>query len=130
MAPWDIVAIFGCFGGVVMVAIADPGEGQQVSPMFESLSCNVQYTIGIAAAISMSMAFSVWMVSVRKLKDLHYSVIFLVGMLFDAAFAFTALIIQLLYCWLWAPETATWPFQLTNLGFKEFVACACANCGA
>ena len=73
MAWWDIVAMFGCFGGVVLVAVADPDEGQVTSPMFEGYSPNVQYTIGITAAVSMSVGFSVWMTTVRKLKDLHYS---------------------------------------------------------
>jgi drug/metabolite transporter (DMT)-like permease len=130
MTACDIVAMCFCFGGVVLVALADPAPDQPTGAMFSGLSENGRQTVGICAALSMSVAFSVWMVMVRKLKDLHYSVIFFTGMVFDACFISVCFTVKLLYCWLSAAEPETWPFQFTTTGFLEFVASGTVNCAA
>lgn len=128
LAWYDLIFMCCSFGGVALVALADPTDDRTpTSEMFSAWDKNTRYIFGISLSLLMAVFFSIWMMSVRMLRDIHYSVIFLHGMVFDAAMVLLALITWYIYNSM-QDTVENWPFNFTsNWAFAEFAASGTAN---
>ena len=80
---FEIVAMFGSFGGICLLALGMPDEeGSQADNLngltqsyFDGISPTAKYLIGITSTVFTAMCMSVVYVATRMMKGLHWSVI-------------------------------------------------------
>ena len=72
---FNVVAMAGCFCGVVIITLADPDTTSINNEMVEGWSAQATYVLGISASIIVSITYAIWILLSRPLKDVNYSVI-------------------------------------------------------
>ena len=90
---FEIIAMICSFGGVTLIAFANPAEDQPTGTIFADMNERSRYVLGVAAAVVMSFLFSVMMVMTKFLKDVHPSVLFFYEQVSDMFFALLAVAI-------------------------------------
>ena len=131
MTVFEMIAMVCSFGAVMLVALASPENSLSVSEesVFYGWTSQQRYTLGISCSVVSAFLFAIYITSARVLKELHYSVIFCWGMIFDSTVTLLLAISQMILST--TKDENPWPFHFTsNWPWLELPASAIMNVGA
>ena len=119
----NAISMVGSFVGVFLMAWADPVPSeQQVDTVFSAWSERARYTLGITTCLLGSVAWAIWVVLNRPLKNVHYSVISFYAGLYDTALTG----VGLLLFYLLSTEKRPFTFNTNWVFFEVGVAALCS----
>jgi drug/metabolite transporter (DMT)-like permease len=128
---FEMIAMLCSFGAVMLVALAAPENSLSVSEesAFYGWTSQQRYILGISCATVSALLFAIYITSARVLKQLHYSVIFCWGMIFDSTVTLLLAVGQMIVSSI--KDESPWPFHFTsNWPWVELPASAILNVAA